>query len=183
MMEKPLSLPKWMFVETLEHIEICPACGKEFNRYTPDWGLKYGSKDVCSYNCMRKMEREDPKSYEYKKIHGETKTRKDPEPLTDVQISAIKRMYAMGATYETIAKALKRSTGTIASAVKRLGLKQRGSTGLPQEKVDRIKSMWQEGINGYQIAKQLNIVTSTVYKYVNGMPRGEKENQPNENQA
>lgn len=172
MSHKEDGLPKWMFIETLEKLEECPVCGKEFNRVQQDWGWKYGSKLVCSYHCMRKLEREDPASYEYKKLNGDTKTNKQPEPLTDVQISVIRRMYALGATYESIGKAIHRPTGSIASVVRRLGLQQRGNTGLPQEKVNKIIRMWQDGKSGYQIAQQMHTATSTVYKYVEGIQRG-----------
>ena len=173
------TIPKWMFIETLDQTDICTVCGKEYRRpLEPGYG--YGSKVVCSYHCQRKLERESPNSYEYKKIHGEEK-RSRPEPLTDLQVSVIRRMYAQGATCESIAKAIKRPVGSIASIIRRLGLKSRGSTGLSKEKIDKIISLWKGGMNGYQIAKEMNVVTSTVYKYVEGIQRDTKRRKEDEN--
>lgn len=36
----------------------CPVCHKPFLMYSPDWGWKHGQKIVCSYRCMRVLERE-----------------------------------------------------------------------------------------------------------------------------
>lgn len=45
----------------------CPVCGKSFcfSCSEDEWGYAYGSKLVCSYPCMRQMEREDTNQPHY----------------------------------------------------------------------------------------------------------------------
>ena len=37
----------------------CPVCKKSFLVYTPDWYWKHRGENVCSYHCMRVLERQE----------------------------------------------------------------------------------------------------------------------------
>lgn len=45
----------------------CPVCGKHFTFtcHEDEWGYAYGQRLVCSYHCMRQMEREDTNKPRY----------------------------------------------------------------------------------------------------------------------
>lgn len=155
---------KWAFIETLDQTAVCPVCGKEYQKpIRPGWGYK--SKDVCSYHCQRQLEREDPSSYEYRKAHEDQPTAAGPKPLSDLEASVVRRMYAQGESYEKIAHAIKRPVGSMRMIIRKLGLKPRSSIRLSPDTIRRIGEMRREGKNGYQIAKALRVSTYTVYRY------------------
>lgn len=74
----------------------CARCGKSFQVTHAGWGYAYGGMYVCSYSCMRAMEREE---------NG---------MLSDEQKSQIDQLYASGKGVKEIAEAL----GAEASYVK-----------------------------------------------------------------
>lgn len=166
-----------MFLETLDKKAVCAKCGKEFNT-TPQWYWYYGSKIVCSYKCMRAMERDDPKSMAYQKLHEAERAKKPkPPPFTQEEYETVREMYEQHATYEEIAEAIHRSTGSIAGIVHKLGCTLRRKEGLNPETVQAIRNLWAQKMTGYQIAKTLGVSTYTVYKYAKEISQDEKEHE------
>lgn len=47
------------FIKQLAPEKDCPICGKRFC-YTSEWAWNYREMMVCSYKCMRTMEKSDP---------------------------------------------------------------------------------------------------------------------------
>lgn len=84
----------------------CANCGKEFRITYAGWGYAYGGHYVCSYSCMRAMEREDC-------------------GMTDEQKAAIDRMVGEGKSPQEISAAIgadiRGVNGYISAARRKLG--------------------------------------------------------------
>ena len=112
---------------SMNDIEVkCRSCGKLFNK-TPEWGWWYKSKIMCSYHCMRDMERlEDQKRPKRSQEYIASEMGKPfREPMTAKKRAQILREVRSGKSYEKIAKDNSCGTSIVGQIARAAGIYRR----------------------------------------------------------
>ena len=112
----------WMPWDTyiVEHTKArCPQCGQEYITHGDDWGYAYKHRRVCSYRCMRALQRADEKEQERKAQLAEEKPlpRQKAKVVTPDGQRKILEMWAKGAKIGQIAKKTAYSTSLVISVL------------------------------------------------------------------
>lgn len=151
----------------------CACCKKVFGR-TPEWYWKYSGKYVCSYHCMRALEKADPKSVYNMKIFyknyeqlDQLADKKNTTPLMEMEKLKILEEFRAGATVAELERRFRRSTKTIGRVIAEAGEKVR-SLKMTEEDKARIRELRAQGLTSYQIAEAMGIAQSTALRYCRG---------------
>ena len=75
-------------------IVTCPVCKTKFEP-TEDWGYAFGKRDVCSYHCMRSLERDHQRGL-----------LEEPKKITDTNRKMAWQMHEAGMRWDEIAEKL-----------------------------------------------------------------------------
>lgn len=169
-MEKTLKFYGGVNLNSLENIVKCSLCKKKFNR-TPEWGWWYRNNIVCSYHCMREMEKADPGSfYNMKKEArhlGMPDVPRNNAHMSDQESKEIYLAWKDGAGIEDLAAMFRRSRYGIKKA-----LEGQGAVLPPAKAVRRVttgecremRRLRDQGLTYKEIGKRLSLNKSTVQR-------------------
>lgn len=167
-------MTEWMN-EPARRVVKCAKCKKIFVR-TPEWAWWYRDSIVCSYHCMRTMEREDPHSrinMEARNVTPKTSgLARNMRRITEEEANGIMQDYRAGLNFTLIAEKYDRSPSTISALVRQGGYKppaQKATLHKPLDDDGRkeIRRLYKRGLNAWDISKQLDLNPTTVYRVIN----------------
>lgn len=143
----------------------CPVCKKMFLQYTPDWYWKHNELVLCSYHCMRVLEKEEAAE---DAIKGQTtrNARRGPkrervlEPVdipsgrmtSQERESLIVKMREHHYNYKSISKAVGYGVHSVKLVLRKYGIK--ASNEITEEEVDGYRRLRAAGMSIENIARR-----------------------------
>lgn len=157
----------------------CPVCKKRFIQYTPDWYWRHGDKILCSYKCMRVLEKADNEKSDGKRTYGNAAGRRTneervrasehidvPGGMTPYQREMkVVELRQKHFSYGAIAKAVGYSEGNIKVILHRHGILNPASF-VSREELNTYIRQYQNGMSIENIARRHRRAYSTVRRHL-----------------
>ena len=146
---------------------VCPQCGKKFSVHGEEWGWVYRYHKLCSYSCMKAMQKAD--KHKLRKI-PEEEERKQPM-ITDKETQII-RLHKGGMTIPDIAKEMDMGPNEVGRVLKTYGFLKESKIVTEQEAKAYLE-LRNCGMTNAEIAERFGVIPNTVRRHIRRLEKAQ----------